>query len=240
MCIIALKFKGSDFPSAQTIKTCMETNRDGFAIAWNENGKLNVFKTMDASEMLEKYRHVSSLDPATTGMVFHARIATHGSKKVENCHLWTDDSGRLAFAHNGMLHNVEIHDDMTDSEVFFRDYFLPVAEKCDFKTARRVADAIRGSSKFALINDKGDILPMGDYIKEKDLVEKGCTYFSNWSYRRSAFASMGAFAKTPASSKPKPKCNYPKKSASPGPLYIRRDDNGKVVQCETLPLAFAR
>lgn len=234
MCIIALKFKGSDFPSAQTISTCMQTNRDGFAIAWNENGRLNVFKTMDASEMLEKYRHVSSLDPATTGMVFHARIATHGSKKVENCHLWTDKSGRLAFAHNGMLHNVEVHDDMTDSEVFFRDYFLPVMEKCGPKVARRVADAIRGSSKFALINDKGDILPMGEYIKEKDLVEKGCTYFSNGNYRRGSFQFAGIFDQPPV--RHTPKCGYPNARKSAGPLYIRRDDNGKVVHCETLPL----
>lgn len=236
MCIIALKFKGSDFPIAQTISNCMDSNRDGFAIAWNENGRLNVFKTMDASEMLEKYRHVSSLDPATTGMVFHARIATHGSKKVENCHLWTDKSGRLAFAHNGMLHNVEVHDDMTDSEVFFRDYFLPVMEKCGPKVARRVADAIRGSSKFALINDKGDILPMGEYIKEKDLTDKGCLYFSNNSYHRMSFGSMGVFTRKPA--RQTPKCNYPNARRSEGPLYIRRGDNEQVEECRTLPLRY--
>ncbi len=54
MCVIVLKFKGTDFPSKEVINACMQANPDGFAAAWNQDGRLMTFRTMDGQEMLAK------------------------------------------------------------------------------------------------------------------------------------------------------------------------------------------
>ena len=128
MCVIAVKKQGADFPSKKVITACMKENPHGFAAAWNHNGRLMTFRTMDEAEMIAKYDEIRRLDPAATALVFHARIATHGSKTLANCHCWTNDDGTLAFAHNGVLDNIQVCGDMTDSETFFRDIYLPVLE----------------------------------------------------------------------------------------------------------------
>lgn len=221
MCIIAIKFKGTDFIPAKNIKACCDNNGDGFAMAWNHNGRLKVFKTMDKNEFVAHYiTTIKELDPKETGMVIHARIATHGSKRVENCHLWTE--GELAFAHNGILSNIPARDDLTDSETFFRDYFLPVVRTNGWEFALKMSRAIIGSSKFAWINANGDICPMGDYIKEEFDGLKGKHYFSNRSYiPRSDYYSRSAFISSAPSAK------HRQKGAGDGPLVLIRDNDSR-------------
>lgn len=186
MCIIMFKCKGSSFPSQQTISNCMDRNPDGFAMAWNEpDGSLRNFQTMDRGEALKRYiRLVKTHDPEKTALIFHARIATHGSKKRENCHCWLADTkiGDVAFAHNGILSNVPNRDDMTDSETFFRDYFLPTLEGAGLETAGKVAKAIAGNSKFAFLFEGGHISCVGAFEKHADKGAKGVCYYSNSSY----------------------------------------------------------
>lgn len=192
MCIIVVKIKGSDFPSEKIIRSCMDSNPHGFSMAWNGPDKLvHNFKSMDKEKALAKYRELSStLDPAVTGFIFHARIATHGSHKVENCHCWVEpvvtDKGsfQIAFAHNGILHNIPNRDDMTDSETFFQDYFLPVLRTLGWEQAKKTAKAIIGSgNKFAFLCNSGNIEMMGDgFVKHQEPDKKGKCYYSNSSF----------------------------------------------------------
>ena len=228
MCVIVLKFKGTDFPSKNVISACMKANPDGYAAAWNEDGVLKTFRTMDDKEMLAKYDEIQRLDPKTTALVFHARIATHGSKSLANCHCWTNEAGTLAFAHNGVLGNIGNRDDMTDSETFFRDWFLPVYEKCDHRLAARIANLVAktNNSRLVLINHEGTIVPFGNYSKDTEKGHKGTIYFSNMNWVRFN-EPMFPFDKP-----------VPKKASSPyaaggfkrGPLVIEKDDDGKVVK----------
>lgn len=193
MCIIAAKMPGADWPGIDIINNCCVNNPDGFSIAWNEDGELKTFRTMDRAEFVARYHTLSStLCPETTGAIIHARWATHGSKKLENCHCWT--GGGLAFAHNGVLHNVPNRDDMTDSETFFRDYFLPVYEKNGWETASRVAKAIAGPSRFAWIDTTGHIYLLGDWVKYQEQGRKGKLYFSNTGFKaqRDLFSFTGS------------------------------------------------
>lgn len=195
MCIIVVKLKGSDFPSDKIIKQCMKANPDGFGLAWNENGKVRSYKTMDEKEMLRQWHYVASLDKETTGAMLHARIATHGSKKLENCHCWIEDD--MAFAHNGILSNVFVHDDMTDSECFFRDIVLPIYRAANKtykgrrdKDGKRLASlvpgraiaALAGSSRLAFLNGNGDFSLFGDFVRDTEEGKKGPVYYSNRSY----------------------------------------------------------
>jgi len=186
MCVIIVKFKGADFPSKQVVAACMQANPEGFAAAWNENGVLKVFKTLSAPEMMQTYEHIRHLDKDATGLVLHARIMTHGPVKLENCHCWTDSAKTLAFAHNGVLHSIEPRDKgITDSETFFRDFFLPVYEACDKSVAWRIAEMVAKSnnSRFAFIDSTGTINVYGAFSKECEEGHHGMVYFSNMAWK---------------------------------------------------------
>lgn len=178
MCILVLKKKGSRFPSINEIKNCVRANPDGFSMSWNADGRLHTYKTMDAEAFMKMYCDiVKSLDRKTTAMMIHARIATHGSKRIGNCHCWSGKvlGAEMSFAHNGIL-RIPNRGDMTDSETFLRDYLEPCKGICDF------LDTIErniGSSKFGFLNGDGAMIHFGHFIDERGVM------FSNYSYMRS-------------------------------------------------------
>lgn len=182
MCILIAKPTGAQFPSIQAIKNSVNNNPDGFALAYNINGGISVYKTMSAKRFINKYRALSaSLNPNKTAMILHARIATHGAIGVANCHCWKsfeDTPHEMAFAHNGIL-SIPNRNGMTDSETFLRDYFEPSFALSGWSGATRVILNKIGSSKFAFIDKAGNIRKFGHFILEAD----GC-YYSNMSYAR--------------------------------------------------------
>lgn len=221
MCVIVVKFKGADFPSKQVITACMQANPHGFAAAWNEDGQLKTFKTMNADEMLAQYDHIRHLDPAATGLVLHARIMTHGTVSLKNCHCWTNGDGTMAFAHNGVLSSVEVDraNDMTDSESFFRNYFLPVYEHCSREVAWRVADmAAKGNhSRLAFILADGEIKIFGGFSKKEEEGHKGMVYYSNMNWDNYIRRSRWAFDERA------------KKGAGKGSVVSTRDEMGRII-----------
>lgn len=181
MCIIAAKYKGHDFPTIDEIKQCMKANSHGFSVAVNKEDKISVFRTMSEDEMLEHYRNnILTLDPRTTAMIFHARIATHGTRKLSNCHCFAVPG--LVFAHNGVIRDVRIKGDMTDSETFFRDYYIP-ALSVSREYADRIAEAMIGSSKFAFLRTGGELTLMGHFEGATNDNRRGTVYYSNGTYR---------------------------------------------------------
>lgn len=186
MCVICVKKLKVDWPSVELIINCCHRNPDGFAFAWNEDGEAKNYKTMDAKEAVKFYATMlTGLDPQKTAMIFHARIATHGSLGLKNCHCWIEDG--IAFAHNGILSDVPNRDDMTDSETFFQDYFLPVMRHSGIKAAGNVASHFVGTSRFAFLDGRGAVNTLGNYIKVHDvdgdgLPKPGTLLFSNASF----------------------------------------------------------
>ena len=174
MCVIAVSPKGQKFPTINQIQNCVNGNPDGFAMSWNEDGKVRTYKTMSDTAIIKYYKKfIKTHDPLKTALVFHARIATHGSKNIKNCHCWQSDG--LSFAHNGIL-SVANRGDMTDSETFFQDIFLPIYRSSGWDGATKAINACIGSSKFAFIDGTGRVWGFGNY-KTKD-----GNYFSNDSY----------------------------------------------------------
>ena len=184
MCVIAAKSRGLAFPTRTEIQACMAQNRDGFSIAYNKDGKVVTFRTMNPAEMLSHYlEEVAVLDPATTAMIFHARIATHGTPKISNCHCWTGSG--MAFAHNGVLSQVEVdpNGDMTDSETFFRNLFLPAYEALGWDYALKMSRTVAGSgSKLAFLEGDGGMHLVGTYYKVTNANRPGIVYFSNTNH----------------------------------------------------------
>lgn len=188
MCVICIKKLGVSWPENNLLNNCMQTNPHGFSLAWNEGDTVKNFKTMSPQALIKKYNQIKQLDCKTTAMIFHARIATHGSHKLSNCHCWIEDN--IAFAHNGILYDIPVNDDRTDSETFFSDYFMPVMRHSGIKAAGYLAKKIIGTSKFAFLGPKGAVTELGNWVQVKEKNNKGTEkksgilLFSNNSFGR--------------------------------------------------------
>lgn len=175
MCVIIAKSKKADAPTVDDIRRALITNPDGCALVWANNGTLETFRTLDSKEMINYYiKHFVELN--RSAFVFHARIATHGSKSLRNCHGWRTLNGHAAFFHNGIL-SIRARGDMTDSETFLRDIYEPIALTSGHKKAVGAINAVIGGSKFAFINDEGNIRLYGHYTDIKGV------YYSNLNHR---------------------------------------------------------
>lgn len=180
MCIIAIKDAGVQFPTIDTVETMCDNNPDGFAVVWHTAGDKHsrVYRTMSRDKFLKRYRMiVRRYDHRTTSLYIHARIATHGSLRLENCHGFVDHPTKLCFAHNGIL-GIKNRGDLTDSETFFRDYFIPTFRHGGWHEAERLINDVIGYSKFVFMDGDGRLRRFGNYIKDSD----GMLY-SNGSFR---------------------------------------------------------
>lgn len=183
MCVICIKEMGKKFPTKKSIQNCADANPDGFAMMWNEDGKVKTYKTLDKKDFMRYYeRFIKEHDHKLTALVIHARIKTHGSLRIENCHCWTALDDSIGFAHNGIL-TIANRADLTDSETYFRDIFVPVFEGSskNWKTAERTIDAVIGTSKFAFLEGDGKIRHYGHYIKHQG------NLYSNSSYEERVY-----------------------------------------------------
>lgn len=176
MCIICIKKKGVKFPTMKQVENMANNNEHGFSVVVSQrNGKPKIMKTLNKAEFLDTYKYIlEHSNYKDTTLFIHARIATHGSKKVENCHGWRSDG--VVFAHNGIL-RIDNREDMTDSETFFRDIFIPAYRVGGWKLGERTIDAIIGTSKFVFMDATGEIHHYGNYIEDDGLL------FSNDSYQ---------------------------------------------------------
>ena len=185
MCIIAIKDAGVQFPTIDTVETMCDNNPDGFAVVWHKAGDKHsrVYRTMNRESFLKRYKMiVRNYDYRTTALYIHARIATHGSLKQSNCHGFVDHKTRLCFAHNGIL-GIKNRDDLTDSETFFRDYFIPVYRHGGWFEAEKLIKDIIGYSKFVFMDGDGKLRRFGNYIRDNAGV-----LYSNSSFRRHPYS----------------------------------------------------
>ena len=178
MCIIAIKTKQVGYPSFKRVKTMCESNPDGFALVWQAKDEpVHNYRTLNQGKFLKKYKWLTSTYKAKDVAFFiHARIKTHGSEKLENCHGWIEDTIGLAFAHNGIL-SIANRGDMTDSETFFRDIFTPVFKIGGWYAGELAIKAVIGTSKFCFMDMHGNLIHYGKYITGDDGI-----LYSNDSY----------------------------------------------------------
>ena len=153
MCVIIVKPANVKLPNKHFLEMAAEANPDGFGYATSRGV---YFRTLDFEEFYEHLRlHVRKCDD----VIIHFRWATHGSVKPENCHPFKGEAAgkEVIFAHNGVL-PIDSKNDMTDSEICFRERILPWLDSTNGRMTQDVKAAIRrecGSSRFAFLTDDG-------------------------------------------------------------------------------------
>lgn len=185
MCIIAIKQRGVMFPTKKQVKAMMDNNSDGNSMMWHKKGgrKLHILRTLSNKDFLKAYDQlVQQQQPEDIALVMHFRIKTHGSAKVENTHCWFSPECNLGFAHNGVL-SLKNRDDMTDSETFFRDLFIPAYLQGGWEAGERAVNAVIGSSKFVFLATNGEIHHYGNFLTKDGIL------FSNSSYEERSWGN---------------------------------------------------
>lgn len=93
----------------------------GFAIVVPEDNRIIMHRTMDADEAVNKFIEMRGKYPEGYAM-WHARLATHGSQTIENCHPFpVGHDTQTYLAHNGILPVLEDGTDRSDTRIFAED-----------------------------------------------------------------------------------------------------------------------
>jgi len=101
MCICILNTKKAGRLPKSQIKNSWDNNDMGSGLLWTSNNKLNVFKTYDYDEFIDKYNEVRD-DKEVGNIVLHFRIATSGYNGEHNLHPFLVND-KLGFVHNGII-----------------------------------------------------------------------------------------------------------------------------------------
>lgn len=101
MCIAILNTKKAGRLPKSQIKNSWDNNDMGAGLLWNYKNKLNVFKTYEYDEFIEKYNELRD-NKEVGNIVLHFRIATSGYKGEHNLHPFLVND-KLGFVHNGVI-----------------------------------------------------------------------------------------------------------------------------------------
>lgn len=178
MCVIIVKQKGVSLPSRSLLRKAAIANPDGCGFA-TSSGKY--FRTLNFTEF---YNALTRLARVEDDVVIHFRWATHGSVKAANCHPFKGkgaDGEPIYFAHNGIL-PIASKNDMTDSEIAFRELILPAlkVEGGFTDNMHEFLEEEAGGSRFAFV-DKSGLHLVGDFVKYHGLLLSN-TRFLGMSY----------------------------------------------------------
>lgn len=155
MCVIIVCPKGVEKPSNEVLSSIKRLNPHGFGLV----SDTKFYKTLNFNVFLKKLNEVDKDE----NLIIHMRYATHGSIKTGNCHPFKCRG--LYFAHNGVL-PIESVNDMTDSEIAFKNQLYPCFREFGFESKQfdEVCRRVAGCSKFAFLY-KGQLKLIGDYYK---------------------------------------------------------------------------
>jgi glutamine amidotransferase len=113
-------------PKEDDLMTAVVNNPDGCGWAIIHGDKIKLSREMKGSKAVVKFLADREQYPDGWAL-FHARIATHGTVGLDNCHPFkVGGDSRVLFAHNGIL-NISLSegDLRSDSRTYCQDYLSP-------------------------------------------------------------------------------------------------------------------
>lgn len=125
----------------------------GFAIAIPSENRILVEHTMDADESINRFLEARSQYPEGYAM-WHARLATHGTTDINNCHPFRVGKDNLTYlAHNGILPVIETDAYRSDTRVFAEDVLPAIGgvSVLDNEQAWNILEDFTSGSKVCVI-----------------------------------------------------------------------------------------
>lgn len=179
MCIAILNL--SEKVSKSNFKNSLQSNPDGFGLAWVDSKGIQVWKSMsfDVNKLYRKYESVYDSNHIGA-IILHFRISTGGGVNLENTHPFHINKD-LIFCHNGMIKGYGTKRE-NDTRHFGREILSRISEKDLFNNSaiQNLIEERIGHSKLIFLNSSGD---SKIYSEELGIWEMDGNWYSNNSYR---------------------------------------------------------
>lgn len=164
----------------------------GFAIVVPEDMRIISERTMDPDEAINRFLELRG-KYSTGYAMWHARLATHGTMTVDNCHPFkVGESGHTYLAHNGVLPIEDPKDIRSDTRVFAEDILAEIggAPALDNPAIFEMIENFTSGSKVCVLT----VDPRAEYQcylihEEKGWREDNGIWWSNTSCYMSSFSS---------------------------------------------------
>ena len=181
MCIAIVKPMGKTI-SKDVLQTCATNNPDGMGFAYVKDNVIYIEKYLkDFEKFYESYSKVE----ATSPMLIHFRIATHGGVTLENCHPFKMNK-KMVLIHNGIISGYGDKEKKSDT----RDFIDRVLSKISWKMWKNPAfiellGSAIGYSKFGVMDTSGEL-----YIVNETKGEwVDGVWYSNSSYKAKTYTT---------------------------------------------------
>ncbi len=194
MCVIAVKPQGItlDTQSFQSLENCFDWNPDGAGFMYPEDDGVRIIKGLMTYEEFIDAIAEHDLWMMDKAIVFHFRIATHGTVCGGNTHPFpitkdikelqaTDIHTKTGMVHNGIIFQMKTHKVLSDTMIFVRDYLYEFRTEIHSKKVQRLISLV-DDSKFAFLS-ANKLSLVGGFLKTDGW------YYSNDSYLNAAFGN---------------------------------------------------
>lgn len=192
MCIIVAKEKGKSLPSKKTLKRCFDYNSDGAGFMYVDKGKVVIDKGyMSFTSFYNRLKELKQkYDITNKALVMHFRIGTSGKgaknlthpfplsnkvKELNKIHTKT----MLGIAHNGIIHEYEYDDTLSDTQSFIKDFMYPISELShDFYRRLDIQKILKKecASKLCILDTNENLYYIGEFIEDKGIMYSNGTY----------------------------------------------------------------
>ena len=200
MCIIIFKPQGMELPADDIIKTSMDNNPDGAGYMFNCGGNGHGVKISkgywnheDLILSLLGDLESNNVTARDVDIIIHARIATQGLVKPENCHPFPisgavgdlqalDGIYPAGLVHNGIIDITDAElKNLSDTQLFI----LKIISRLDFDNLRDVEktmlEIIIGTGKLIILDGTGAAFTFGTFITDAGIL------YSNETYKAAAY-----------------------------------------------------
>ena len=191
MCIICVSPENVRQPDRNTIATMFHRNPHGAGYMFARKGKIHIRKGfMNLTALLNALaqEQFTAADP----VVYHFRISTQAGVGPEMTHPFPlsnrpahmkalDVDCRCGVAHNGIIRLTTDprNHEYSDTAIFITDYLTKIIQRpSDLRNVKRLELIWQlAQSKFAIMDGKGYIATIGEFLNEDGLL------YSNTSYQ---------------------------------------------------------
>lgn len=189
MCILQY-YPSHTQPVRDHLVTSCENNPHGFGWAIIVGDVIMTGHSMDAGEAIEEFIHCRAEYPQGDAL-FHARITTHGTTSLDNCHpFYINGRSDMVLAHNGMLPcQPKPGDRRSDTRIFAEEVIMRDFRRLDREKVIKRLSSWVGYSK-VLILSTNPAYKQSAYLINSQMghwSEAG-VWYSNDSYREDPWA----------------------------------------------------
>lgn len=170
MCLIIKHGTTTNILPREVFDYVYSRNRDGYGVMWVENGRVNIFKTINWSPD-QIYDHMKTFE-GRKDVVFHLRMRTDGPIVQDLCHPFrvlrkTTHGKDIVMMHNGVIRkpNIPIRENQSDTTAYNKQVLIPkLSAEPDLIHSKDWVEALTADtvgSRLCFMVDSGEIITTG-------------------------------------------------------------------------------